>query len=179
MKKYHATIMVVEDDSNDQFLIEQAFRKIGVKDPIQIVGSGAEAIAYMMGEGKFSDREKYAYPTFIMTDLKMPSGDGFSVLEFLKGNPQWKVIPTIVLSGSADLDDIKKSYMLGASSYHVKPQSHEELRHQLKVINDYWMTCQVPEVDSTGKQLHTDSAGKLGERFGQDDDGAGARPEKQ
>ena len=37
MKNYHATIMVVEDDSNDQFLIEQAFRKIGVTDPIQVV----------------------------------------------------------------------------------------------------------------------------------------------
>src|ERR1043165_3130059 len=88
-------------------------------------------------------------------------------------NPQWKVIPMIVLSGSADLDDIKKSYMLGVSSYHVKPQSHEELRHQLKVINDYWMTCQVPQVDSTGKQLPTDGAGKLGERFDQDEDAAG------
>ena len=170
--------MVVEDDPNDQFLIEQAFRKIGVKDPIQIVGSGDEAIAYMMGEGKYSDRVKYAYPTFIMTDLKMPKGDGFSVLEFLKGNPQWKVIPTIVLSGSADLDDIKKSYMLGASSYHIKPHSQQELRNQLKVINDYWMTCQVPEVDLTGKQLITDSEGKLGARFLQNNDGAGDKPEK-
>ena len=171
--------MVVEDDPNDQFLIEEAFRKIGVTDPIQVVSSGSEAIAYMMGEGKHSDRQKYAYPTFIMTDLKMPNGDGFAVLEFLKGNPQWKVIPTIVLSASADLDDIKKSYMLGASSYHVKPRSHEELRNQLKVINDYWMTCQVPQVDKTGKQLVTDSAGKLGERFKQDEDAAGRKPEKQ
>ena len=179
MKKYHATIMVVEDDSNDHFMIGEAFRKIGVTDPIQFVSSGAEAIAYMMGEGKYSDRQKYAYPTFIMTDLKMPNGDGFAVLEFLKGNPQWKVIPTIVLSASADLDDIKKSYMLGASSYHVKPRSHEELRKQLKVINDYWMACQVPEVDSTGKQLVTDSKGKLGERFKQDEDAAGRKPEKQ
>jgi CheY-like chemotaxis protein len=179
VKKYHATIMVVEDDPNDQFLIEEAFRKIGVTDPIQVVGSGSQAIAYMMGEGKYSDRQKFAYPTFIMTDLKMPNGDGFTVLEFLKGNPQWKVIPTIVLSSSTDLDDIKKSYMLGASSYHVKPQSHAELRNQLKVINDYWMTCQVPEVDSTGKQLATDSKGKLGERFGQDEDAAGAKPEKR
>ena len=71
--------MVVEDDANDQVLIERAFRKIGVTDPIQIVGSGSEAIAYMMGEGKYSDRQKYAYPTFIMTDLKMPKADGFAV----------------------------------------------------------------------------------------------------
>jgi len=179
MKKYHATIMVVEDDANDQFLIQDAFREIGVTDPIQLVASGAQAIAYMMGDGKFADRQKYAYPTFIMTDLKMPDGDGFAVLEFLKSNPQWKVIPTIVLSASADLDDIKKSYMLGASSYHVKPQSHEQLRNQLKVINDYWMTCQVPEVDSSGKQLVTDSKGKLGERFEQDEDDAGRKPKKE
>jgi DNA-binding response OmpR family regulator len=109
----------------------------------------------------------------------MPKGDGFCVLEFLKGNPQWKVIPTIVLSASKDLDDIKRSYMLGASSFHVKPQSHDELRQLLQVINAYWMTCQVPEVDSTGKQLATDSVGKLGERFGQDEDGAGSKPQKQ
>lgn len=60
MKKYHATILVVEDDPNDQVFIERAFRKIGVTDPIQVVGDGAEAIAYMMGEGKYSDREKFA-----------------------------------------------------------------------------------------------------------------------
>lgn len=170
MKKYHATILVVEDDPNDQFLINNAFRKIGVTDPIQFVSDGAEAIAYMMGEGKFSDRQKYVYPTFVITDLKMPKVDGLAVLQFLKSNPQWKVIPTIVLSASADVDDIKKSYMLGASSYHVKPQSQEALQAQLAVINAYWMTCQVPEVDVTGKQLPTDSQGKLGERFQQGGD---------
>ncbi|HLX69886.1 MAG TPA: response regulator [Verrucomicrobiae bacterium] len=178
MKKYHATIMVIEDDPNDQFLIVQAFKKIGVTDPIQVVADGAEAIAYMMGEGKYADRQKYAYPTFIITDLKMPKCDGFAVLEFLKNNPEWKVIPTIVLSASSDPDDIKKSYMLGASSYHVKPRSHEELLNQLAVINAYWMTCQVPEVDITGKQLVTNSAGKLGERFPQADDPSSHHPEK-
>ena len=109
------------------------------------------------------------YPTFVITDLKMPRNDGFAVLEFLKSNPEWKIIPTIVLSASADLDDIKKAYMLGASSFHIKPQTQGELQNQLAVINAYWMTCQVPEVDSTGKQLPTNSTGKLGERFPQTD----------
>jgi DNA-binding response OmpR family regulator len=107
----------------------------------------------------------------------MPKLDGFAVLEFLKGNPQWAIIPTIVLSASSDLDDIKKSYMLGASSYHIKPSTSEGLRHQLAVINAYWLTCQVPEVDSTGKQLRTDSHGKLGERFPQEGDTERLTPE--
>jgi len=167
MKKYHSTIMVVDDDPNDLILIERAFRDIGVKDPIHTVNGGEQAIAYMTGEGKFSDRCLYAYPTFITTDLKMPGADGFAVLEHLKNNPQWAVIPTIVLTASADLDDIKKAYMLGASSYHLKPSSLDALRRQLKVLHDYWLTCEVPQVDSTGRQIRTDSQGKLGERFPQ------------
>jgi CheY-like chemotaxis protein len=167
MKKFHATILLVEDDKNDQILIVRAFRKVGVADPIHVVEGGEEAIAYMKGEGQYADRTRFAYPTFIITDLKMPRGDGFDVLHHLKSNPNWAVIPTVVFSASPDLDDIKKSYMLGASSYHVKPHSAEALREQLSVINAYWMTCQVPEVDTTGKQVRTDSEGKLGERFPQ------------
>jgi CheY-like chemotaxis protein len=166
-KKYHSTILVVDDDPNDLIFIERAFRAIGVTDPVHTVSGGEEAIAYMMGEGKYADRSNYAYPTFITTDLKMPRADGFAVLEHLRNNPEWAVIPTVVLTSSRDLDDIKKSYMLGASSYHVKPSSTEALRHQLKVLHDYWVTCEVPEVDSTGRQLRTSSEGKLGERFPQ------------
>ena len=100
----------------------------------------------------------------------MPGADGFAVLEHLKNNPEWAVIPTVVLTSSRDLDDIKKAYMLGASSYHVKPGSPAELRRQLKVLHDYWVTCEVPEVDATGRQVSTDSRGKLGERFAQSRD---------
>lgn len=167
MKTYNATILVVEDDPNDQFLIETAFRHIGVVTPVHIVHDGAEAIAYMCGEGQYADREKYTYPTFITLDLKMPRVDGFAVLEFLKNNPQWRIIPAVVLSASQDLDDIKKAYMLGASAYHVKPKSLEELRRQLEVLHDYWNTCEVPQVDKSGKQVMTKSEGKLGDRFEQ------------
>ncbi len=159
--------MIVDDDNNDLFFIENAFRAIGVTDPIHKVNGGQEAINYMMGEGKYADRSVYAYPTFITTDLKMPQTDGFAVLEHLKNNPTWAVIPTVVLTSSRDLDDIKKAYMLGASSYHVKPGSPDDLRKLLKVLHDYWLSCEVPEVDSTGRQLPTDSRGKLGERFAQ------------
>jgi CheY-like chemotaxis protein len=167
VKKYHSTILVIDDDPNDLIFIERAFRAIGVKDPIHTLSGGLEAIAYMMGEGKYSDRRVFAYPTFITTDLKMPGADGFAVLEHLKNNPEWAVIPTVVLTSSRDLDDIKKAYMLGASSYHVKPGSPAELRRQLTVLHDYWVTCEVPEVDVTGRQVSTDSKGKLGERFSQ------------
>jgi CheY-like chemotaxis protein len=166
MTKNHGTILLVEDDHNDQILIKNALRANGVTGPIQTVDDGAEAIAYMKGEGNYSDRAKYAYPNFMITDLKMPRCDGFEVLLYLKRNPEW-AIPIVVLTASKDPDDIKKAYMLGASSYHVKPADYQGLRFLLKILHDYWMTCEVPEVDITGKQLKTPSQGRLGERFPQ------------
>ena len=167
MKKYDATILLVDDDRDFLMFVERAFRQNGVTSPIHQVYDGEEAIAYMMGEGKFADRDAYEYPTFIMIDLKMPGADGFTVLQHIKKNPEWAIIPTVVFSASSDMDDIKKSYMLGASSYHVKPHSMDKLREHLKILHDYWMTCETPRVDRTGRQVHTNSVGKLGERIPQ------------
>ena len=160
-------ILIVEDDPNDQQLILLCFEGLGGAQRQHVLSDGLQAIAYMMGEGKYSDRAQYPYPTFIITDLKMPGADGFSVLEHLKGNPAWAVIPTVVFSGSSDPDDIRTAYLLGASSYHVKPAEFNEFRNQIKILHGYWFTCQVPEVDLSGKQLRTDRAGKLGSRFPQ------------
>jgi CheY-like chemotaxis protein len=167
MKSYQSTILVVEDDANDRDIIKMIFKGFGVTDALHMVNDGVEAIDYVMGEGEYSDRAQHPYPTFIMTDLKMPRASGFEVLQHIKANPAFAVIPTVVLSASSDPDDIKKCYMLGASSYHVKPQTFDGLCAQLKVLHDYWMTCMVPEVDASGKQLITNSEGKLGEKFPQ------------
>jgi CheY-like chemotaxis protein len=97
----------------------------------------------------------------------MPKADGFAVLEHLKGNPEWAVIPTVVLSSSTDIDDIRTAYLLGASTYHVKPAGLDALQRLLKILHDYWMTCEVPPVEPSGRHIRTDSQGKLGQRFHQ------------
>ena len=167
MKRPNFTILIAEDDPNDQFFISQAFKANGVAAAIQLVSSGSEAIAYLKGEGQFADRAQHQYPSFLLTDLKMPEGDGFSVLSFLKTAPQSAIVSVVVLSSSADVDDIKKSYALGASAYLVKAQPPNELTQLIKVLVDFWMICEVPEVDDAGVRVLTDGKGKLGERFSQ------------
>ncbi|MEO6035012.1 MAG: response regulator [Verrucomicrobiota bacterium] len=165
MKNKNFTILAVDDDINDQTLITKAFRQIGVTCPIHWVFGGDEAISYLMGEGKFSDRAAFAYPSFIMTDLKMQFGDGFTVLQHLKQNPAWAVIPTLVFSSSGDLDDIKRSYTLGAGSYIIKPSNFEKMRDILKIFFAYWMACETPQTDPDGRRVDTNNEGKLGQRF--------------
>ena len=157
--------MLVDDSEDDRLLIEKAFQKVGFANLVHALADGSEAIRYMMGEGEFADRKKFPYPTFVITDLKMPREDGFAVLDFLKQNPEWAVIPTIVLSGSTDPDDIRTAYMLGASSYHLKPGTQKDLMELVSVLAAYWLTCEVPVVDTSGRQVRTESSGKLGERF--------------
>jgi CheY-like chemotaxis protein len=165
VRRNNPSILVIDDDPNDLMFVQSAFRAVATGSVVQTASGGEEAIAYLSGEGKFSDRSIYAYPDFVITDLKMPNGDGFSVLEHFKRNPEWAVIPTVVLSGSQDNDDIKKAYLLGASAYHVKPSSPAALRLLVKALHDYWLMCELPEVDRSGKQVETSAAHKIGQRL--------------
>ena len=80
---------------------------------------GQDAIDYLGGKDQYADRAAHELPHFVITDLKMPDVDGFEVLEFLKSRPELAFISAVVFSGSADNDDIRRSYELGAASYHV------------------------------------------------------------
>src|SRR6185503_1446907 len=146
MKAQTRTILLVEDEPNDQLLFERALRLNGTRDTLRMVGHGAEAIAYLNGEGEFADRDKFPFPSCIVTDLKMPIMDGLTVLEHLKANPQWCIIPVVVLSASQDTDDIKRAYMGGASSYFCKPPDLLGLKELLRKFDEYWSECEVPEV---------------------------------
>jgi CheY-like chemotaxis protein len=161
-------ILIVDDDPDARELLLLAFRRIGVSSNVRCVNSGNEAVAYLRGDGRFSDRKQFPYPSLLITDLKMPEGDGFTLLEQLRSTPRYRIVPTIVMSASSDADDVRKSYMLGASSYFVKPARFEALERLLKLLYDLWLLAELPAVDVTGKQLDTSSAGKLGERFPQD-----------
>jgi CheY-like chemotaxis protein len=119
----------------------------------------------MKGEGRYSDRAEFQFPSYIITDLKMSPGDGFHVLEFIKKNPALSIIPVVMLSGSGDTDDIRHAYLLGVSSYFTKPSTPEELRALVEDIHRYWSKCEVPEVDSEGYALQTNSTGKPGARY--------------
>jgi CheY-like chemotaxis protein len=167
MKQVRHTILLAEDDLNDQVLIKLAFRNNGFDYPIHVVNDGAQAVAYLKGEGRYADRATFEFPTFIITDLKMPVLDGFGVLQFLKSELEFAVIPTIVLSASSDDDDIKKAFLVGSHSYFTKPRDLTELEALIKRIIEYWRECEVPQVHTTGKMLMTESHGKLGERIPQ------------
>jgi DNA-binding response OmpR family regulator len=95
----------------------------------------------------------------------MAPGDGFHVLDFLKQNPALSVIPVVMLSTSEDEDDVRQAYLLGASSFFMKPLGLPALKALLTKIHEYWSECEVPRVDDEGYAIETESRGRLGRRF--------------
>ena len=121
------TILIAEDSEDDAFFLERAFRKIGLKNPVQILTDGAAVMDYLKAEGKFKDRSEYPFPSVLFLDIKMPRVSGFEVLHWLKENEQCKIIPTMVFSSSEQPEDIERAYQLGVNAYIVKPNKAEDL----------------------------------------------------
>ena len=57
------TILLAEDDPNDVFFLQRALTKGGIGLPLQIVSDGREALDYLSGAEKFSDRAQYPLPS--------------------------------------------------------------------------------------------------------------------
>jgi len=143
------TVLLVEDDLNDIFLVKRAFKMAHLQNPLQVVTDGQEAVFYLRGDGKYADRETHPLPKLIVMDIKMPRRTGFEVLEWLKGNGRpLRRIPVVIVSSSNNPQDINRAYELGANAYMVKPVDFKEVEHLFQSITHYWgLECAKPELE--------------------------------
>jgi len=138
------SVLLAEDNRDDAFLMERAFKQHGLMRPPHIMENGADAIAYIAGEGIYSDRVAHPFPNLIILDLKMPRVDGFQVLEWIRDHPDFRVIPTVVWSSSSDPRDVKHAYCLGANGYLCKPNDFPEFKTMLGHLLAFWDDCLKP-----------------------------------
>jgi len=143
------TVLLVEDDLNDIFLVQRAFKKARISNPLQIVTDGEKAIQYLQGRGPYSDRSLYPIPKLIVMDINMPGKSGFEVLEWLKSRQQpLHTIPIVIVSSSDNPEDINRAYDLGANAYMVKPMDFKAVEHLFQSITHYWgLECAKPEFE--------------------------------
>ncbi len=142
------TILLVEDDLNDIFLVKRAFKMAHIQNPLQVVTDGQEAISYLKGEGKYDDRQVYPLPRLVVMDIKMPRKTGFEVLEWVKNDRRLRLIPVVIVSSSDNPADINHAYELGANAYMVKPMDFRAVEHLFASITQYWgLECAKPEFE--------------------------------
>ena len=134
-----ATILLAEDREDDIILIQRAFKAGGIRYPLMVVRDGEEAIAYLSGAGRYSNRELYPIPALFLLDLTLPVTDGFEVLRWVRSRPDLKDIPVIVLTASDRIRDVNQAYRLGAYSFLVKTLDFLDAISLAQSISEYWL----------------------------------------
>jgi len=135
-----AIVLHADDDPNDLILVKHACRAANLPFSLESVSDGEAAIAYLSGQTTYGDRARYPFPALVLLDLKMPRRTGFEVLEWIRGQPNLKRLPVIILTSSRHEGDINWAYDRGANSYLVKPVGFEALVEMVKAIHTYWLT---------------------------------------
>jgi CheY-like chemotaxis protein len=143
-----ATILLAEDREDDVVLVQRAFEKGRVLNPLFVVRDGQEAIDYLTGIFPFSDRVRFPMPALLLLDLKMPRADGFDVLRWLKTQPGLASLRVVVLTSSEDVRDVSKAYQLGANSFLVKPLDFHNTVAMVETITDFWLGMSIASVPS-------------------------------
>ncbi len=138
MSKAAHTILLVEDNEDDVFLMERALMSAGIRNPVFVAEDGEMAIDYLDGNGPYADRQRHPYPTVVFLDLKLPRKSGFDVLIWLRSRGDLRQPTVIVLSSSNSPQDIERVMELGAASYAVKPPLIELFRELTEKLQIEW-----------------------------------------
>jgi len=143
----NAVIMLVDDLEEDVLLVQRAFLRAKFTNPVHVVRSREEAIAYLKGDNQYAKRDEYPLPSLVLLDLKMPGMDGFDVLKWIRKEPSLKAIRVVVLTSSDQIRDVNEAYRLGANSFMVKPMDFQNYVAMSASLKDYWLNrSETPEV---------------------------------
>ena len=137
-------ILLVEDNPDDVELTLRALKQYHVKNQINVVRDGAEALDYLFTTGAYADRDTTTMPAVVILDLKLPKVDGLEVLQRMRGDKRTKLVPVVVLTSSKEEQDMINSYKFGANSYVRKPVDFTQFVEAARQLGLYWLVINEP-----------------------------------
>jgi len=132
------TILIADDDIEDQMLLADAFGESQLINDLRFVDDGEQLLEYLRQQGRYADPATAPRPGVILLDLNMPRKDGREALQEIKADPTLRQIPIIVLTTSWAEEDIFRSYDLGVNSFITKPVTFGGLVEVLHMVRKYW-----------------------------------------
>ena len=133
------TILLVEDNAQDEMLTVRALRRANVANQIDIARDGQQALDYLFREGEFAGTDDPGLPTVILLDIGLPRLSGLEVLERLRANPHTALVPVVILTSSDEERDRLKSYQFGCNSFVRKPVDFADFAETVARLGVYWL----------------------------------------
>jgi two-component system response regulator len=133
------TILLVEDDADDELLTVRSLKKNNVCNDVVVVRDGAEALDYLFVTGAHAGRDPSAMPQVVLLDLNLPKLDGLEVLGRIRADERTRLLPVVILTSSEEQEDVVDGYVHGANSYIRKPVDAARFREAAGELGMYWM----------------------------------------
>lgn len=143
-------ILIVEDNEDDVLLTLRALRSLKLANRVETVADGAEALDFVTGSGKHSDRDQRDLPELILLDINLPKVSGLEVLKSLRSGSSTRTIPVIMLTTSGQEKDMRTAYESGANSYIRKPVESEAFQQAINNLGFYWLAVNTPPPQQNG-----------------------------
>jgi two-component system response regulator len=132
-------ILVVEDNPDHLELTVLTLEELGVRAEVAVARDGAEALDYLLGQGRHAGRDTRKQPSFILLDMKLPKLSGLDVLRSVRSNPLTALVPVIMLTSSSEHSDMMACYQSGANSFVRKPVDFVDFTEKLNRLQAYWL----------------------------------------
>ena len=139
------TILLVEDNPNDEELTLRTLHKSRIANKVAVVRDGAQALDYLFGAGEQAGRDLPVLPQLILLDLKLPKIDGLEVLRRLRAHPRTRLLPVAILTSYREEKDMLSTYDLGANSYIHKPVDFKQLSEAVRQLGLAWLVLNAPQ----------------------------------
>jgi CheY-like chemotaxis protein len=139
------TILIIDDQENDRVILERLLRQQGVVNPVVSISEGEEAICYLKGEGRYSDRSTFPFPAVIFIDILFPTQSGLEVLQCLGTLKPTPRPLTVVYTKLTDIKTIQQAYNLGGDSFLGKPPKAEDIANLLRHFRAPWQLGDTPQ----------------------------------
>ena len=142
------TILLVEDNPDDEELTLRALARNNIGNNVVVVRDGQDAIDWLEGTGVYAARDANDVPALILLDLNLPKIDGLEVLRRLRANPRTAIVPVVILTSSKEDRDRASGYYGGANSYVQKPVDFTSFVDAVRQLGMYWLMLNEPPPNS-------------------------------
>ena len=129
-------ILLVDDDEDCRFLIREAISECKILNHVYEAPDGKTALDFVFRRGEFENAPR---PGLIYLDIEMPGMNGQEVLRVIKGTPELRDIPVVMMTGVCDEMQMERAAQNGANSYTLKPANAEQFLRTVLDSTNYWM----------------------------------------
>ncbi len=141
--KFH--VLSAEDNEHDILAIQKAWEKLEIEHPLIQVRDGEACLDFLFRRGEYENRSGNEQPGLLLLDIRLPKKDGFDLLKIIRNEDKLASLPVIMFTNSANAEDCKRAYTLGANAYVRKPGNFKAFSEMIQSICQFWSRVDLPE----------------------------------